>query len=226
MTKSKGWDWNVVKGGRADFWREPSRESFYLLQRWSNLGLTRLLDLGCGLGRHSILFGQNEFNVSCFDISEEAINQTKSWAEEENLQFDYQVGDMLELPYPDDSFDAIICYHVINHTDTAGFKRILSEIRRVLRPGGECYFTLGSKETWGWKSTDWPLVDENTKLRKEPGPEYDVPHFYADYDLIKNLCSNFSNVNIQQLEEFVTNPDDPTDPSVRESWHYHVLVRK
>lgn len=31
------------------------------------------IDLWCGLGRHSILFGKNEFNVSCFDISQEVI---------------------------------------------------------------------------------------------------------------------------------------------------------
>jgi len=32
------------------------------------------------LGRHSILFGKNEFCVSCFDISQEAINRTEEWA--------------------------------------------------------------------------------------------------------------------------------------------------
>ena len=47
--------------------------------------------------------------------------------------------------------------------------------------------TLGSKSTWGFKQTSWPFVDENTKLRMEEGPEYKVPHFYADYDLIKEF---------------------------------------
>lgn len=74
MTISKGWDWNVVKGSHADFWRTPSAESFYLIHRWQDLGLKDFLDLGCGLGRHAILFGKNGFNVSCFDISADAIH--------------------------------------------------------------------------------------------------------------------------------------------------------
>ena len=91
------------------------------------------LDLGCGLGRHSVLFAKNGFNVSCFDISEEAINRTKQWCEEENLKCNYKVGDMLLLPYKDNSFDCILCRNVISHTDTEGIKKIIKELKRVLK---------------------------------------------------------------------------------------------
>lgn len=223
MTESKGWNWSIVKGSHADFWKTPSIESFYLVNRWQGLGFRDFLDLGCGLGRHAILFGKNGFNVSCFDISEEAIKQTKTWAESENLIFDYRVGDMLELPYLDDSFDAVLCRNVISHTDTVGMKKIAHELLRILRPGGECYLTLGSKDTWGWKETDWPLIDENTKLRREDGPEDGIPHFYADYNLIKELFSEFEILQLYQVEEFHENQEEQ---KVYESWHYHVLIYK
>lgn len=223
MVESKGWDWEMVNGRQAEFWRTPSIESFYLVNRWQGLGFRDFLDLGCGLGRHAILFGHNGFTVSCFDISEEAISQTKEWAMSEGLNFQYQVGDMLNLPYVDDSFDAILCRNVISHTDTAGMRQIASELFRVLRPGGECYLTLGSKDTWGWKETNWPLIDENTKLRQEDGPENNVPHFYADYGLIKEIFNKFELVDIYQLEEFHENR---SEQKVYESWHYHVLIRK
>lgn len=223
MVKSKGWDWSIVKESYADFWRTPSIESFYLVNRWQVLGFKDLLDLGCGLGRHAILFGKNHFNVSCFDISEEAINRTKEWAVSESLTFDYRVGDMLELPYADASFDAILCRNVISHTDTAGMRRIIGELLRVLRPGGECYLTLGSKDTWGWKETNWALIDENTKLRQEDGPEDGIPHFYADYGLIKELFVDFEILDLYQIEEFHENQEEK---KVYESWHYHILIRK
>lgn len=223
MTKSKGWNWQIVQGEHANFWRTPSIESFYLVNRWQGLGFKDFLDLGCGLGRHSILFGQNGFNVACFDISEEAIKQTKEWAEAEGLTFDYQVDDMLKLPYDGDSFDAILCRNVISHTDTAGMEQIASELLRVLRPGSECYLTLGSKDTWGWKETNWPLLDKNTKLRQEDGPEDGIPHFYADYGLIKEIFREFEILDIYQLEEFHENE---AEQKVYESWHYHVLIRK
>ncbi len=223
MIKSKGWKWEVVKGSHADFWRTPSVESFYLVNRWQNLGFKDFLDLGCGLGRHAILFGKNHFSVSCFDISEEAVNKTQEWADLEGLALTYKIGDALNLPFDNESFDAILSYHVVNHTDTAGMKRIIGEIYRVLRPGGECYLTLGSKDAWGWKETDWPMVDENTKLRQEDGPENNVPHFYADYDLIQDLFRDFEIIDLHQVQEFIKKR---SDGKVCESWHYHVLIRK
>lgn len=221
MIKSKGWNWKIVKNEVEEYWKSPSIESYYLLNRWKSQEKDKFLDLGCGLGRHSILFGLNDFNVSCFDISEEAIKRTKEWALEENLEFDYKIGDMLELPYDDSSFDCILCRNVISHTDTEGMKKIIKELDRVLKINGECYITLGSKDTWGFKQEDWPLVDPNTRLRMEEGPEYKTPHFYADYDLIKDLFCKFDIVNIRQEVEYNEN-----NGKLYDSYHYHILIKK
>ena len=126
---------------------------------------------------------------------------------------------MLNLPYGDDSFDCIYCRNVISHTDTAGMRKIVLELKRVLRKGGECYLTLGSKQTWGFQQ-DWPVVDENTKIRVEDGPENGIPHFYADYDLIIDLFRDFEIVKVFQVEEFITKERTTS------SYHYHVLIRK
>ena len=50
----------------------------------------------------------------------------------------------------DESIEAILCRNVISHTDTEGIKRIIKEIKRVLKINGECYLTLESKSTWGF----------------------------------------------------------------------------
>lgn len=133
MVESKGWNWKIVKNEEEEIWKNPSVESYYLLNRWKSQDKKYFLDLGCGLGRHAILFGKNEFNVTCFDISEEAINRTREWAEKENLTFDYKVGDMLELPYSNEQFDCIYCRNVISHTDTKGIKQIIKELYRVMK---------------------------------------------------------------------------------------------
>ena len=221
MVKSKGWNWNLVEDNEDCIWKNPSVESYYLLNRWKSLGKNNFLDLGCGIGRHTIMFGSYDFNVFAFDISEEAIERTKEWALKEGLTIDYKIGDMLCLPYEDNSMDAILCRNVISHSDTNGVKQIISEIKRVLKDDGECYLTLGSKDTWGFKQEDWPLIDENTRLRMEEGPEYEIPHFYADYDLIKELFKEFKIVFINHIEDFY-NEGDVT----YSSFHYHVLIRK
>ena len=63
MIESKGWNWEIVKGEGESIWKNPSIESFYLLNKWQNENKKEFLDLGCGIGRHSILFGKNGFNA-------------------------------------------------------------------------------------------------------------------------------------------------------------------
>jgi len=216
MTESKGWEWNIEFEDKESVWKNPALESYGIMNRWGSQGKKDFLDLGCGLGRHAILFGKNGFSVSCFDISKVGIDKTREWADSEGLQFDYKTGDMLSLPYEDDSFDCILCWNVVSHSDTEGVKRAISEIRRVLRSGGECYLTFGSKSTWGWQQ-DWPMVDANTKLRMENGPEYKVPHFYADKELLDELFKDFEIISITHVEDWGKN---------NRGIHYYVHVRK
>ena len=81
--------------------------------------------------------------------------------------------------------------------------------------------TLGSKNTWGFKQEDWPLIDENTRLRMEEGPKYKVPHFYADYYLVKELFKNFKIIDIHQEIDYYEKQN-----CTIESYHYHILIQK
>lgn len=220
MVESKAWDWKIVKNKQEQTWLEPSVESYYLIDRWQKQRKKDFLDLGCGLGRHTIQFAKAGFNTAGFDLSEESIRRTAKYAKAEKLDIALKVGDMLELPYSDASFDCILCRNVISHTDTAGMRQIVEELKRVLRSEGECYLTLGSKETWGFKQ-DWPVVDENTKIRIEDGPENGIPHFYADYDLIQELFKDFKIELVYQLEDFYEK-----NGKTLNSWHYHLLIKK
>ncbi|MBQ6510814.1 hypothetical protein IJI94_02490 [Candidatus Saccharibacteria bacterium] len=65
------------------------------------------------------------------------------------------------------------------------------------------------------------MVDENTKIRVEDGPENCIPHFYADYDLIFDLFKDFEIVKVFQVEDFVKK-----DSKTTSSFHYHVLINK
>ena len=218
MTESKGWNWSIVSD---NYWKIPSIDSYYLLNRWINQNKKNILDLGCGVGRHSILFALNNFYVYSFDISEVGIGETKKWSEELNLSnIDFKVGDMLSLPYEDNSIDSIICYNVISHSDTIGVVNAIQEIKRVLKHDGEAFITLCSKETWGYKQ-NWPKIDENTLLKMEEGPEYKVPHFYADYNLVKELFKDFEIIDIRHIQDyFISNNKECS------SYHFHILIKK
>lgn len=220
MSDSKAWNWKMVTGTNAEFWKSPAIESYYLINRWKQQGKSDFLDLGCGIGRHSILFARNDFNTWAFDLSDDAVERTKKWAQSEDLKISCAVGDMLELPYDDSTFDCILCRNVISHSDTEGVKKILANIFRILKPNGECYLTLGSKKAWGFKQL-WPIVDENTKIRIEDGPENGIPHFYADIQLIEKLFVDFEIISVQHINEYI---HDDTLHSV--GWHWHILISK
>lgn len=221
MIESKGWQWTALSNQGKEIWRFPSQEAYYLCARWTGQNKKSLLDLGCGMGRHSIFFGRNGFDVSCLDISEEAISSTREWAESEKLEFDYKIGDMLKLPYEDAAFDCIMCRNVISHADTEGVKQAISEIFRVLKPAGECFLTIASKADKGFKHDDWPLIDENTRVRMEEGPEYGIPHFYADRTQVTELLSDFETVSLMHIEDYYWRGD-----AQLAACHYHVLIRK
>ena len=188
MAGSKAWNW---KEETNQIWLKPSEESYYVANRWKENGYKDVLDFGCGLGRHSIFFAKHGFNVSAFDLSQDGVSNLDKWATDEKLVVHSAVADMLDLPYEDNSFDCIFAYHVISHTDTAGMKKILSEISRILKPNGEIYLTLCSKDTWSFKDAGYPRIDENTVVKPAEGPEKGIPHFYVTLQAILTLFSSF-----------------------------------
>jgi 2-polyprenyl-3-methyl-5-hydroxy-6-metoxy-1,4-benzoquinol methylase len=88
-------------------------ESASLAEQWQSEGFRNFLDLGCGLGRHTVYMGTHGLEVTAFDFSDEAVQETRNWEERENLQIEARAGNMLALPYKNDSFDCIIAYNVI-----------------------------------------------------------------------------------------------------------------
>ncbi len=185
-------------------------------------GYKALLDFGCGLGRHSIFFAQKGFDISAFDLSSDGTDHLRSWAEKERLNIDVRTADMLSLPYPDNNFDCLFAYHVISHTDTTGMNRIIQEINRVIKPNGEIYITLCSKETWSFAEAGYPVIDENTVRKTDDGPEKNILHFYVSLDDIINI---FGVVNLELLR--ARHIDDCYfDGQKMNSKHYFILARK
>lgn len=198
MSVSKAWAWDQE---HSSIWLSPSEESYYIAQRWKENGFREVLDFGCGLGRHAVYFAKQGFRVSAFDLSVEGTEHLRRWSDKENLSIDTTLADMLDLPYENNSFDAIFAYHVISHTDSIGMKRILMEITRILKPGGEIYLSLCSKETWSFKDAGYPKLDENTVIKTEDGPEKGIPHFYVTLHDIISLFHEFEIEKIRHTDD-------------------------
>lgn len=207
------WNWNREK---TEKWLTPAIEMPYLAERWQSLGFRDVLDNGCGPGRHGIYFARKGFDVTGLDQSSEALEHFEAWAKEEHLSVRAVEGDIFQLPFLENSFDAVIDYNVSYHTDTAGFSRAIGELRRVLRPGGELYITLLSQSDPGFRNApDSEHVDEFTLVHAGG-----TPHFYGKREELENIFAGFT-MATPPREIRTAGLDNP-----KESTHFHLLLRK
>ena len=214
---SKPWDWTKVNNKKI--WLEPDAQCYLYAAKWAKEGKKDILDLGCGLGRHSIYFAKSNFNVTATDLSKDAIEYLDKYKHEENLEINTVIADMLSLPFEDNSFDAVFAFHSISHTDSKGIKEILSEIRRVLRPDGAVFLTMCSKDTWSFTNAHPPYILDNNTIIKESGLETGIPHFYVDEDDIKELFKDFMLVDIKYVSHRYFDND------WQDTKHYYIEIK-
>lgn len=92
----------------------------------------RILDIGCGIGIIAHLLAEKHKEVVGIDLLPESIKIAKAKCASQNITF--EVGDVMKLRYKDNSFDCVVFLEVIEHVENP--MKALSEIWRVLRPGG------------------------------------------------------------------------------------------
>lgn len=198
--KQTGWDWTQASTENQKYWQSPCTEGYYFVEKWRALGKRRVLDLGCGLGRQSALFAENGFMVTAMDASDAALEQVKWLAKEKQLPIRVCKGDMHALPFADDAFDAVWAYQVISHTDMLGLRKVLAEIRRVLRPGGAAYLTLCSKAARAYQqAAELDRVDEHVIYKREETGDR-LMHVYVDETDIPALFAEFELLNVRHVQ--------------------------
>jgi 2-polyprenyl-3-methyl-5-hydroxy-6-metoxy-1,4-benzoquinol methylase len=102
-----------------------------------DLSHLKLLDVGSSTGIIDNYLADYFAEVSGIDIDEPAMAHAQATFDKPNLHFSH--GDAMQLEYPENSLDVVICSHVYEHVPDAS--RMFSEILRVLKPGGFCYFS-------------------------------------------------------------------------------------
>lgn len=189
-----GWKWEEVKDFEG--WKTPDggvMQLIYLLGRKQDI---KIYDLGCGIGRHTVFFASHGYQVCASDISAEAVKKTNEWLKRENLSAEVQQGLMTNINQPDNTFDLLISFNVIYHTLKNDIIKTISEIFRILKPGGLFYGTfLTKKKDVSFTDKRNIILDEQTIILKG-GVEDGVPHFFAD---IKDILEFFAEFHIESF---------------------------
>jgi SAM-dependent methyltransferase len=94
----------------------------------------KVLDAACGTGNLAVLAARRGCVTSGLDIASNLVAQARERARQESLAIEFTEGDAEALPYPDASFDAAVSMYGVMFAPRP--ERIVSELRRVVRPGG------------------------------------------------------------------------------------------
>ena len=166
---------------------------------WQNL---KVLDVGCGGGLACETLVCAGAIMSGLDQSAQSIAAAQAHANHNHLAIDYRAGDAEHLPYPDNTFDCVLCFDVLEHLSNVS--EVVAQIHHVLKPGGFFFFdtinrTLKSKVIMIW-------LLENI-LKQLPQGFHDWNKFISPQELREVLAKNgFSQTEIRGFD--ITNQAD------------------
>ena len=161
-----------------------------------------VLDLGCGVGRHTVYLGECGFRMAGVDIAPSGIRQTREVCLARQISFEGHLSDVTALVWADETFDAALSIATIHHQRRQGIIRTLAEVRRVLKRGGlllvdfPCtgtvdYHLMRSQVAAGQISELEPntFVDERADL--DDSDDGFLPHHYCDEGDLRDLLRSF-----------------------------------
>ncbi len=177
---NSGWD---ILFSRTRWGRYPSEELIRFIARnffsAADRSQVRILELGCGPGANLWFLAREGFDAYGVDGSAVALSQAGDLLKAEGLHAHLHEGDVAELPFEDAIFDGVIDIECIYANTLADTRRILSEAKRVLKPGGALFS----------KTFATGMTGEDTAIRLDGEPHTytrmpDAP-LHSDYGVIR-----------------------------------------
>ena len=201
-------------------WKTPHEKLGPLAAAMQERRMRRVLDLGCGAGRHLVYLMQQGFELYGTDIDSHGLARARSWLEQEGLYAHLAVADMEALPYPAGFFGAVVSTNVIHHNLLDGIRRTVAGVRRVLGPRGWFFATVNA---WGdFKEGHGPELEPGTWLVCETDCDVPVPHHLFREDELRSVWEGF---RILELERKTDEWEDESGQT-RLSAHWEVWAER
>ncbi len=145
--------------------KEPNqflKENIHLLPK------RKILFVAEGEGRNAVFAAKNGFEVSAFDYSELGQKKALLLASENEVEISYLVSDVLELPYNENSFDAIVLIYAHFPSDIR--KKAYEKLLTLLKINGKILFEAFSKEQINYTSggpKDFSMLFSEDEVKNE-----------------------------------------------------------
>lgn len=211
-TAHRAWEglWQTLQG-RAD-WLDAEPDVVAAAEALVQKGGGRVLDLGCGIGRHALIFAALGLETYALDGSPAGLAHLEECALTGGLRIRTCLGQMTALPFPEGHFDYLLAFNVIYHGDPDVVRQVIAEIRRVLKPGGLYQGTMLSRRNANYGRGR--EIAPNTYVIEED-EEKSHAHFYCDAGELLHLFAGFDLLSLEDREQ--------TGPG---SWHWHLKAER
>jgi len=194
----KAWDVAFKKMGKV--FTAPQEDMPKIVKLFKENNVKKILDLGCGSGRHTVYLAKHGFDVYGFDISEHGIKILMKWLKKEKLKASLKVGDIYKkLPYRNNFFDAIVSVRTLHHGKLEWIKNLVKEMKRILKPNGFVFITvrkhvpkkyIPKEKLYGIK-----YIAPRTYIILG-GPEKDLPHYQFNKNILREIFDDFKIFNL------------------------------
>lgn len=159
-------------------------------------GAKRVLDLGCGAGRHLAYLASRGFQVVGLDVSDTALALCSSRISKADFKDIVVVKhEMTEIPFIDNYFDSVLSTNVIHHAPLPEIKATIDEIHRVLKKNGTLLVTVASDSDY--RNHTGIRIEDNTYVSTERD-EVGIPHHFFRKE---ELAACFERFEILSLDE-------------------------
>jgi len=187
--------WDKVFRDEGKVWETPQEDMTEIVRLFKNYDVKRVLDLGCGTGRHLVYLAKRHFDVYGIDISEHGVKLSREWLKAEGLEGNLKVGDIYKkLPYRDGFFDAIISVRTLHHGKIEWIRRLVREMVRVLKPNGFIFITVNKYVPEKYIPKERRYGIEYIAPRTYVilgGREKDMPHYRFNNYLLRRTFKDF-----------------------------------
>ena len=185
-------DWNDIFTNRGKVFLEPHPDMQRLANLFKDNHFKRLLDLGCGTGRHLLFFSSQGFEVYGLDGSPKGLELANNWLSEENHKAELACQRIEQVfPYSNDYFDAIISIQVIHHNYLKDIIFTAQEIDRILKPNGIIFITVPILQVFSRGEWNLKKVEKRTFIPQK-GLEKGLPHHFFTIKEFKSIFKSFS----------------------------------
>lgn len=140
--------WGTIDPGRVAAYAEGfDFAEDTVIELLKRRGVRNVCDAGCGCGVYSLKLARFGFEVSGFDIAEDAVGLAVRLLSENGYPAgDFRRADVLSTGYPSDCFDAVVARDVIDHMPIRRGVEAVRELWRIVRPGGCVLLTLDAAD--------------------------------------------------------------------------------